>query len=267
MSSLGIIAGGGALPRKLVAACKRDGRDYFVLGLDGQTDTETQPHVWTKLGATTEAINILKQNGVDTLVMAGYIRRPSLADMRPDMRTLHVFLKLGRRALGDDGLLRAVAQELEKDGFKVIGAQEVEPALLAQEGVNGSKLPLPEHQTDIQAGFTMAKELGRLDIGQAVVMQQGIVLGVEAIEGTDALLERCKKLRRKGRGGILVKTCKPQQDKRLDLPTIGVRTVARAYEAGLEGIVVEAGASIVLDRAEVADAADKVGIFVLGMKS
>lgn len=264
MQCVGIIAGGGALPRKLVEACKRDSRDYFVLGIKGQTDAALQPNYWTKLGATTEAIAALKAANVDTLVMAGYIRRPTLAEMKPDWRTVQVFARLGTKAFGDDALLRAIASELEKDGFSIIGAHEIDPSLVTPQGVLGKMQPKAEHQPDIDRGIFAAKELGRLDIGQAVVVQQGIVLGVEAIEGTDALLERCRKIRRKGRGGVLVKTSKPQQDKRLDLPAIGLRTVRKCFEAGIEGIAVEAGASLILEREEVIEAADKLGIFVTG---
>ena len=267
MSRLGIIAGSGGLPGKLIEACRRDQRPFFVLGLKGQTDgsiLRDTSHAWARLGATTESISILKSNGVDTLVMAGAIRRPTLAELRPDLRTLQVFAKLGLRALGDDALLRTVTQELEKDGFRLLGAHEVEPALMTPEGVLGKVTPSAEHQADIDIGIRAAKELGRLDIGQASVVQQGIVLGLEAVEGTDALLERCRKLRRKGRGGVLVKSCKPQQDRRVDLPSVGLRTVRRAFEAGLEGIAIEAGASLLLDREEVVAAADKLGLFILG---
>ena len=268
MPRLGIIAGGGALPQKLIEACKRDGRDFFVLGFKGQTEETLVtgvPHAWTRLGATNAAIDILKKHGVDTLVMAGAMRRPSLVELRPDWRTVRVFAKLGKKAFGDDALLRAVAGELEGEGFQMVGAHEIEPALIVGEGVLGTVQPLPEQMADINKGVQVAKQLGAMDVGQAAVVQEGIVLGVEAIEGTDALIKRCKPLARKGRGGVLVKCCKPQQDKRMDLPAIGQRTVRNAHEAGLAGIAVEAGASIILDCAAVTKAADKLGLFILGV--
>lgn len=270
MRRLGIIAGGGGLPGKLIEACRRDGRSFFVLGFKGQTDggvLKGTDHAWSKLGATGEAISILKSHAVDTLVLAGNIRRPSLAEMRPDLRTLQVFARLGFGALGDDRLLKAVAEELQKEGFSLMGAHEVEPALVTPEGVLGSVRPSNENRVDAEFGVIVTKTLGQLDVGQAAVVQQGVVLGIEAVEGTDALLERCAKLRRKGRGGVLVKSCKPQQDRRLDLPAIGLRTVRKAYEAGLEGIAAEAGASLLLDREEVIAAADKLGLFVMGFRA
>jgi len=270
MSRLGIIAGRGKLPRQLIEACRRDQKPFFVLGLKGQTEPETVAntnHAWSRLGATAESLSILKSNGVDTLVMAGSIRRPSLAEMRPDFRTLQVFARLGLAAFGDDSLLKAVAEEVEKDGFKVVGAHEVAPELLTPEGVLGRMQPVNENKADIEFGIIVTKTLGRLDVGQAAVVQQGIVLGIEAVEGTDALIDRCRSLRRKGRGGVLVKSCKPQQDRRIDLPAVGVRTVRKAFEAGLEGIAIEAGASLLLDREAVIEAADKLGLFIVGFPS
>jgi DUF1009 family protein len=267
MPRLGIIAGGGALPARLAETCRVQGRDFFILGFKGQTDEGALrglPHAFSKLGTTGASIRILKENGVDTLVMAGAIRRPSLADLKPDWRTIQFFARLGARAFGDDALLRAVVEEVEKDGFKIIGAHEVDPGLLTPVGILGKIKPTPEQQADLDTGIRMARELGRLDIGQAVVVQQGMALGVEAAEGTDALIDRCKIVKRRGRGGVLVKSCKPQQDKRLDLPTVGLRTVRKCFEAGIEGIAVEAGASLILDRDGVIDAADRLGLFVVG---
>ena len=270
MPRLGIIAGSGGLPRKLIEASRRDGREFFVLGFRGQTEEDLMrgvPHGWTKLGATNAAIDILKQNNVDTLVMAGAIRRPSLREMRPDLRTIKVFARLGAAAFGDDALLRAVVDELEKEGFSIVGAHDVEPALVTPVGVLGKIQPGDQNSIDRDFGIKVTKTLGALDVGQAAVVQQGIVIGIEAVEGTDNLLARCRKHRRQGIGGVLVKSCKPQQDRRVDLPAIGLRTVRRAYEAGLSGIAVEAGASILLDRDEVVEAADRLGLFIEGFSA
>ena len=241
-----------------------------MLALQGQADKEALdglPHRFVKLGATNEAIAVLKAENVDTIVLAGSVHRPNVLEMKPDMRTLQLFARLGPAALGDDALLRAVAEEIEKEGFQILGAHEVDPGLITTEGVLTAKKPSPENEEDLRYGIKAAKTLGALDIGQTAVVQQGVVLGLEAVEGTDALLKRCKDLRKKGRGGVLVKGCKPQQDNRLDLPTVGLRTVQLAYEAGLEGIAVEAGASLIVDREETVAAADKFGIFLKGYKA
>lgn len=270
MSRLGIIAGGGGLPRTLVSACRRTGRPFFVLAFKGQTEealVEDAPHAWTRLGATNEAIRILKENNVTDVVMAGAMRRPSLFEMKPDWRTVQVFAKLGKAAFGDDALLRAIAEVFEKEGFTVRGAHEIDPALITTEGVLGKHAPNADQQKDVDFGIRLTRTLGEMDVGQAAVIQLGVALGVEGVEGTDALMYRCRDLKRKGPGGVLVKSCKPQQDRRLDLPAIGINTVRRAYQAGLTGIAVEAGASFLLDREEVIAAADKLGLFILGFKS
>ena len=208
---------------------------------------------------------LLRENKVRELVLAGGVRRPSLASLRPDWRAAKFFARVGYRALGDDGLLSAVVAELEREGFRVIGPDQVLRAGLATEGPFGRISPDAQAVADIAHGARIARVLGGLDIGQAVVVQQGLVLGVEAIEGTDELIRRCAGLRREGPGGVLVKVEKPGQEQRADRPTIGPQTVALAAETGLRGIAVEAGATIVLDRGEVVEAADRAGLFVVGI--
>jgi DUF1009 family protein len=161
--------------------------------------------------------------------------------------------------------LSAVIKEMESEGFRVVGADTLLGQALATAGPFGRLRPDAQAERDIAHGLAVAKRLGTLDIGQSVVVQQGLVLGVEAIEGTDALLARCAGLRRAGPGGVLVKVAKPGQERRADLPTIGTRTIARAHEAGLRGVAVEAGSTIVIDREGVVMAADRAGLFVVGI--
>jgi hypothetical protein len=202
---------------------------------------------------------------VTELVLAGGIRRPSLAALRPDWRAAKLLARVGYRALGDDGLLSAVVKELEQEGFRVIAADQLLDRALVPEGPFGQLRPDQQSQADIERGVRIARTLGALDVGQAVIVQQGLVLGVEAIEGTDDLLRRCAALRREGPGGVLVKVEKPGQERRADRPTIGLRTVLLAGETGLRGIAVEANATIVLDRDEVIRAADRTGLFLVGV--
>ncbi|MBI1205873.1 MAG: DUF1009 domain-containing protein [Azospirillum sp.] len=267
---LAILAGGGTLPAQLAEAARADGRAVFVVGFEGHSDRATLapfPHLWTRLGAAGAILDWLRSHQVTELVFAGPIRRPSLGEIMPDWRAAQFLLKIGVRALGDDGLLRAIARGLEDEGFRVIAIQDVIATLLAPQGAVGNCHPDADADRDIARGVAILRQLGALDIGQAVVVQQGMVLGLEAIEGTDALIARCGELRRPGPGGVLVKTRKPQQDKRLDLPTIGPATVERAAAAGLRGIAVEAGATLMLDRAEVRRLADHHGLFVVGIAS
>jgi hypothetical protein len=266
---LGIVAGSGGLPRRLVEACRSAGREVFVLALEGAAEPETLAgvaHAWCPVGAAGRGLDLLRAHAVRDLVLAGGVRRPSLATLRPDWRAAKFLARVGYRALGDDGLLSAVVAELEREGFHVVGPDEVLAAGLASDGAFGRFSPDDAALSDIARGERIARSLGALDIGQAVVVQQGLVLGVEAIEGTDDLLRRCAGLRRDGPGGVLVKVEKPGQEQRADRPAIGPRTVALAAAAGLRGIAVEAGATIVIDRDEVVAAADRAGLFVFGIR-
>ena len=266
---LGIIAGSGGLPGHLIDSCRSAGREVFVIALDGDADPATVdavPHAWCRIGAAGKALDLLHGHGVRDLVLAGGVRRPTLAALRPDWRAAKFLARVGYHALGIDGLLKAIVKELEREGFRVIGAEELLAEAGLPEGPLGNHSPDADAQQDIALGMRVARAIGALDIGQAVVVQQGLVLGVEAIEGTDALLRRCAGLRRDGPGGVLVKAEKPGQERRADRPVIGPQTVTLAAEAGLSGIAAEAGATLVLDRAELVRCADAAGIFVVGVR-
>lgn len=269
MTKLGVLAGGGQLPVRVIEACRAAGRDFFVLAFEGHTDPATvadAPHAWVRLGAVGEALKHLHDAKVEDVVMAGPVRRPSFDDLRPDWRGAMFLAKVGVRAFGDDGLLSAVVKELETEGFRVIGADDVFEGLRTPLGPCGALTPDEEALVDINRGIEVVQAIGRLDVGQAVVVQQGVVLGVEAIEGTDALLDRCAGVRHSGRGGVLVKIAKPGQERRVDLPTIGPGTIARAAAAGLRGIALEAERSLIIDQPAVVRAADAAGLFVIGVR-
>jgi len=266
---IGILAGGGPLPVRLIRSCRAAGHPFFVAAFEDQTDPDTVdgvPHAWVRLGAAGTLIEKLREAGVEDLVFAGGIRRPSLTALRPDTRAAALLARAGARALGDDGLLSAVIRELEeREGFRVIGPDILLPDDLAQLGVYGAVAPDAAALDDIERGIEAASAIGTLDIGQAAVVQQGLVLAVEAIEGTDAMLARCADLRRQGPGGVLVKMKKPGQEARADLPTIGVVTVDAAVAAGLRGIAVEAHGALVINRPAVVRAANAAAIFVIGV--
>jgi DUF1009 family protein len=267
-SKLGIVAGGGEFPGLVIAACRAQNRPFHVLALSGHADPAVigdAPADWIRLGEAGTGFQKLKLAGVGEVVMIGPVRRPTIRELAPDFRTTRFFAKVGLKALGDDGLLRAVAREIEEEGFRLVGIDDVLADCLATTGPYGSIVPDAQAEADIQRGIEVAKGVGALDVGQAVVVQQGIVLGVEAIEGTDQLIRRCGPLRRDGPGGVLVKVKKPDQDRRLDLPTIGTNTVREAAAAGLRGIAVEAGGALVLGRGAVAAMADERGLFVIGV--
>jgi DUF1009 family protein len=224
------------------------------------------PHQWVTLGAIGRALKALHAAEARDVVMIGPVRRPSLATMKLDWRGLQILTRLGLGAgFGDDRLFKAIVGELEGEGFRVIGADEVIDELLAPGGLLTRAGPDPVAARDIELGIEIAVRLGELDVGQAVVVQQGLVLGVEAVEGTDQLLGRCAGLRRDGPGGVLVKLKKPKQERRADLPTIGPKTVQAAAAAGLAGIAVHAGNCLIIERAGVIEAADRAGMFVIGV--
>lgn len=267
--ALGIIAGGGTLPVRLAETCRARGRAHLVIALEGQADPSAYPGsslVRLRLGALGAALTRLRAEEVGEVVMAGPVRRPSLAELRPDLQGVRFLARhaLKLKRLGDDGLLRVLIGEFERQGFRVVGAAEVLDDLLAPPGVWTRRRPDPQDRADIARAAAVLDALGPLDVGQACVAQQGLVLGIEAIEGTAALLGRCAGLRRAGGGGVLVKLAKPGQEARVDLPTIGPDTVSQAVEAGLAGIAVEAGRALALERREVIAEADAAGLFVLG---
>jgi DUF1009 family protein len=266
---LGIIAGGGVLPVKVAAAARAAGRGVFIVGLEGFADPAVLapwPHEIRRLGAASRIIAALRENGCQDLVMIGPVRRPSLLDLRPDVEGAKLLARIGRAAFaGDDGLLAAVIRVLTEEGFCVIGAQEIIQEVLAPAGVLTKTRPDAQAMADIQRGVHVVGLLGSADVGQACVVQQGLVLAVEAIEGTDAMLLRASELRRDGIGGVLVKLVKPGQDKRADLPTIGIDTVQNAAAAGLRGVAFEANATILAEREACLAAADAAGVFMLGL--
>ena len=263
---LAILAGRGPLPAQVAAAAHAQGAQVFVLAFEGETDPDLireLPHRWVPLGAVGRTIDALRAARVEEVVLIGAVRRPSLASL--DRRGMQLLARLGLRRHGDDQLLRLIVAELEGEGFRVVGADTLIGGVLAPEGPMTVLAPDAEAMRDIALGVEVAERLGDLDIGQAAIVQHGLVLGVEAVEGTDALIARCAGLKRAGRGGILVKVKKPGQERRADLPTIGPHTVRLAAETGIAGIAVQAGHCLIIERAEVIAAADRAGLFVIGV--
>jgi UDP-2,3-diacylglucosamine hydrolase len=266
---LGILAGGGSLPGQVAAAAGATGRGAFLVGLAGHADPAVlapYPHTILRIGAAGAILAALRAKGCRDLVLIGQVRRPSLPALRPDIEGARILARIGRAIFaGDDGLLAAVIRVLREEGFRVIGAQEVLRAALAPPGLLTRVGPDAAARSDIARGITVARALGAADVGQGCVVQQGLVLAVEAIEGTDAMLARAGGLARPGPGGVLVKLVKPGQDRRADLPTIGIATVRAAAAAGLRGVAFEAGGTLLAERDTLVEAADVAGVFLLGV--
>jgi DUF1009 family protein len=271
VARLGIIAGAGALPGRIVSACRDTGRDFCVLAFEGSADPadfSDIPVTWIRMSRISGALDVARREGVDELVMVGKIPRPSVFDLMRDARSAKFLAKVGTRMLGDNNILAAVVKELEEtEGFRVIAPETLLGDILAPEGALGAVVPSAEDLDDIRRGIEVAREIGRLDIGQAAVVQNGTVLGVEGVEGTDRLIGRCAEfVDRALPGGVLVKVAKPGQERRTDLPAIGAMTVVNAGRAGLRGIAVEAGGALIVDREETVRSADAAGLYVYGIR-
>jgi len=271
---LGILAGGGRLPADIVDICQRTGRSFHVIAFEGQVDDglcDNIPHSRIRLGAAGRTLKALRENGVEEIVFVGSIIRPSLAQLRPDSWGVKFLARSGAMALGDDGFFTVLVRTLEhKECFRVVGIRDVASQLLAPVGPIGSILPSGCDQSDIKIAVAAARDLGSKDIGQAAIARGGEVIGLEDSLGTDFLIQRVGPLSgsdlRKTPNGVLAKVSKPQQEQRADLPTIGVDTVTNVARAGLAGIVVEAGAAILLQQDKVAEKADKLGVFIIGIQ-
>ena len=268
MSCLGILAGGGPLPGQVAGAALAAGRSVFIVGFEDFAEPAVigaYPHAMVRLGAAGRILALLRERACRDLVLVGPVRRPSLLDLRPDREGARILARIGRAAFsGDDGLLAALVRVFGDEGFRVLGAHEVLTEALGPAGQMGRLAPDAAALADVRRGAMVLRALGEADVGQACVVQQGIVLAVEAIEGTDAMLARAAGLARPGPGGVLVKMAKPGQDRRADLPAIGPLTPRAAAGAGLRGVAFEAGGTLLIDRAGCVAAADAAGVFLLG---
>lgn len=276
MVKLGLIAGGGALPVEIATHCQRAGRPFFVVRLKGSAGPELAPFAGVEVGIAElgKCFKALKRAGCKAVCFAGQVMRPDFRSLAPDLRGLVALPSvLAAARKGDDALLRALLAEFEKEGFTVEGAHEVMGDLTLPAGPLGRVRPGPEHEGDIARALEVARGIGRLDIGQGAVVCEGLVLAVEAQEGTDAMLRRVAELPAAIRGapeaprGVLAKAPKPIQETRVDLPTIGLGTIQRAARAGLAGVAGEAHGLIVLDRDAVIALADELGLFVVGVET
>jgi DUF1009 family protein len=267
---LGIIAAGGVMPRRLADDVLASGRPVYVVAIREFAESQLYaglPHRVVRLGAAGQLIAAFRAAGVRDLVMLGHAKRPSLLSLFPDAWTAAAIARVGRGyfAGGDDTLLRGVTRVLEDEGFAVRGVHELRAGLTQAAGLLAGPAPDAAQAADIRRGIAVLRAMGPVDVGQAVVVQQGLVLAVEAIEGTDAMLARAGTLRREGPGGVLVKLAKPGQDLRLDMPTIGPVTVENARAAGLCGIAIDAGRSLVTESEATIALAARYGLFILSL--
>lgn len=271
---LGIICGSGSIPLAVAAAVERRGRRVMLFALRGLVDARAvaaYPHCWIAIGQFGRFRRLACAEGCRDLVLVGGLVRPAIRQVRLDWATLVEMPRIIRAFRGgDDHLLTGIGRILEGDGFRLLGAHEVAPDITAPSGALGRHRPDAGAAADIARGFEMLAAMSPFDVGQAVVIGKGHVLAVEAAEGTDAMLQRVAALREAGRirlprgVGVLVKAPKQRQDRRFDLPSIGPDTVLHAAQAGLAGIAIVAGGTILAEPQRLVEAADANGLFVLG---
>lgn len=273
LGKIGIIAGGGDLPLKLADACRSSGKEFFVVGIDGWAGEaiEAYDHGRIGLGQVGRGLKLLKDASCQSVVIAGYIKRPDFSKLKLDMvgaKLLPKVIAAARR--GDDAIHTVLVDAFEAKGFSVVGAEAIFADLLAETGSFGALSPDETAKADIVRAADLVRALSPFDVGQGAVVCEGLVLAVEAAEGTDEMLKRCADLPQTIRGtggarrGVLVKIPKAGQERRVDLPTIGLRTVELASEAGLAGVAIAAGGALFLDREEAIAKADASGLFLIG---
>lgn len=272
--AIAIIAGGGTLPAELAAAIQGRGNRVFVLAIEGEggdnlDDFDWEPLGWGQIGVLYRR---LKEKGIHHVMLAGGIsKRPELGLKRMDWGTVRTLSAvLGSMLGGDNTILTGIISVFEKRGLTVLGVADVAPQLLAHAGHNDTIMPRKRDLERLRHGGAVTHALGAFDIGQGAVIVGGRAVAVEGAEGTDAMLERIAHLRSIGRlsakrGGVLVKTCKPGQDQRVDLPSIGPKTILGLAAAGLNGVGVEAERTIILEREKTLDLALRHGVFIYGM--
>lgn len=272
---LGIIAGAGAFPAALARAATAQRRPVFGLLLKGIAgrELEAYPHAWVGIGRFGAILKAARKAGCRDLVLIGSLVRPNLWTTVPDIGALKVLpdvVKLYRG--GDDHLLRGIAGLFEREGFRLLAAQDVAPELLMPAGVLGRHAPTEADRADIAVALAAIAALGPYDVGQGMVIGGRRIVAVEGAEGTDGMLDHCRHMRDSGRlkwppgTGLIVKAPKPGQDRRIDMPAIGPATIEKAAAAGLRGVAVPAGSALVVDMEEVVRRADALGLFVVGLE-
>jgi UDP-2,3-diacylglucosamine hydrolase len=273
---LAIICGGGSFPGAVAAAVARRGRRPVMFGLKGWADAaviERYAHYWIPIGQAGRFFRLAKAENCREVLFIGTVLRPPITQLRLDWQTIKAMPGLVRAYRGgDDKLISGVAKIAESGGLRVVGVRDVAPEIFVPEGVLGRYQPSARDRADIARAFAVIAALGPFDVGQAAVVADNNVLGVEAAEGTDNLLARIAELRRLGRvtappgTGVLVKAPKPGQDRRFDLPSIGPRTIENVARAGLAGLAVAAGTTMIAEGEAVTAAADREKVFVVGVR-
>lgn len=265
--NIGILAGSGQFPELVAKAAKAAGTKVFICGFIGHTSKDLAEYAdgftIIGIGQVGKLIKFFKGNNVSTLCFAGAIKKPNILDIKPDLRAAKLFFKLTRNQQGDNALLQTIVAELQSEGFEVIRADSLVPSLPGPAGVLTRTKPGPEIWDSIRYGWPIGKSIGTYDIGQCLVIFKKMVVAVEALEGTDATLERGGTLRNKG--CVALKMIKPGQDGKTDLPSIGLNTIKLMAKHNYACLAYEAEKTLFFDRDESIRLADKHGIAIVGV--
>ncbi|WP_198027059.1 LpxI family protein [Candidatus Paracaedibacter symbiosus] len=262
---LGLIAGQGDLPRLIIKKCAMQNRPIFVAAIEGQTPPETVKdidHIWLKIGKIGSFIEAFNKHKIKEVVFAGGIKRPNFSNISLDWEGVKLAAAISYKTLGDDAILTAITDLLESKGFRILAPADILHDIRPKAGVLTLKSPTEEEIADINKGIRILDLLSSGDVGQAIIIQMGQVLGIEAIEGTEQLIRRVRDYKLATEGGLLVKTPKIQQNLKIDLPTIGIQTLHQLHASQLNGVAIEADRSQIIDQEAVIKLANELGLFI-----
>lgn len=269
MKKIGIIAGAGLLPYEVMKSCQQDSIQYAICNFENETDKEellnSEHQKIFKIHEISNLIRFLKAQKVTHVTLAGKFKRAEIKRLLLDSKGIKLFAKIIKNGLADNAILTAIIEFFENEGFEVIPPEKIAKNLNVEKGLITKLRPSKSDYDDIEYGLRILKSTASLDIGQSLIVQNKLVLGIEAAEGTDELIRRCKNLGEKGSKSILIKICKPTQDKRVDLPSIGPNTVRNAIENNVKGIAIESESSIFIDKDQALELANSNGIFIVGI--
>ncbi len=272
LDRLGLVAGSGDLPISILKECEKSDIKPFVIVLKDfakESDYREYTHKPLKFGDVGKAISFFRKNKVKHIVFAGAVKKPDLKTIWPDLKGFFLLMRLLKcKIFGDDTILQTAIKFLEKEGFEILPVDKIVKDIKISHGIAGNiQLPNEDYMTDIELGVKVLKQIGDLDIGQSIIIQNGIVMGIECIEGTEKLIERCGHLKyTTGRKPILVKIKKTKQTRKIDLPAIGEDTITQLKQAGFAGVAIDYENGLVINREATINLANKNKIFIYGVK-
>lgn len=271
IDKIGLIAGSGNLPLSIVEQCKQKSIKPYVLlmkNFANEEDYKNLEHITISFGDVGKALSFFKKNNIKYVVFAGAVKKPDIKTIWPDLKGFSLLFQLLKcKIFGDDTILQAVIKFLEKNGLQIVPVDSILDNSKIEEGIAGKvKLPNEDYKKDIELGINVLKTISDFDIGQSIVVQNGMVIGIECIEGTKELIKRCSQIKyNTGRKPILVKIKKTNQTKKADLPTIGENTILEVKEAGFAGIAIDYQNTLVINKEKTIELANKEKIFLIGI--